>query len=216
LLPPESFRSEILFEARLRVRGGREDNCALLQIAHVNVRLSIRSDGLYLGEPDLHHQAIDRHWPADMAEWRTVRVHHKGGLLRVFLDGQDVLRYRLLRETLWAPTYFGTASHSTGESWWRHVKYHVRNQTEPEHCWMWSAESGRYPDQYELDRIVELHANTHERPDNGYSTWHRFEDGEVLVLDYTNQGDPLGQSHIVGCSLRVEDFETMGRRPPTD
>ncbi|MGH2369889.1 MAG: sialidase family protein, partial [Chloroflexota bacterium] len=47
LLPPESFRSEILFEARLRVRGGREDNCALLQIAHVNVRLSIRPDGLY-------------------------------------------------------------------------------------------------------------------------------------------------------------------------
>ena len=59
---------------------------------------------------------------------------------------------------------------------------------------------------------MELHANTHEHPDNGYSTWLQFDDGEILVLDYTNQGDPHGQSHVVGCRLRLEDFETMGRR----
>jgi hypothetical protein len=37
-------------------------------------------------------------------------------------------------------------------------------------------------------------------------------DGEVLVLDHTNQGDPLGRSRIVRCRLRAAGFETMGGR----
>ncbi|MBI3974270.1 MAG: exo-alpha-sialidase [Chloroflexi bacterium] len=219
LLPPESYRSEVLFEAAVRVAasagstGSPDERCAYVQLAHVNVKLSIAPNGLYLGEPDLHHQLIDRHWPVDMTEWHVVHVHHKGGLVRVFLDGRDVLRFRLLLPGPFVSTCFGTPPSGTGQSWWRYAKYHVRNQTEPEHFWLWDARSGTYPDQYELDRLLELHANTHERPDNGYSTWLQFDDGEILVLDYTNQGDPLGQSHIVGCSLRVEDFETMGRRP---
>jgi len=126
----------------------------------------------------------------------------------VFLDGRDVIRFRHLMPGPFLPTCFGSPPNSTGTSSWRWAKYHVRNQTEPEHTWFWDARSGQYPDQYELDRLLVLHANTHERPDNGYSTWHQFDDGEILVLDYTNHGDPLGQSHIVGCRLRVEDFET--------
>ena len=56
------------------------------------------------------------------------------------------------------------------------------------------------------------HANPHPRADNGYSTWLRFADGEILFLDYTNRGDPYGQSHVVGCRLREDDFRTAGRR----
>lgn len=210
LLPPESYLSEVLFEARVRVKGSPggapDERCGFVQIAHMNVKLSIAPDGLYLGEPDHMHQAIDRSWPADMTRWRTLRVHHKGGLLRVYLDGEDVLRFRHLTHGPFVPTCFGSAPGGTGSVYWRWAKYLTRNRTEPEHVWLWSANSGQYPDQYERDRMIELHPNTHERPDNGYSTWHRFEDGEILVLDYTNQGDPLGQSHIVACSLRVEDF----------
>ena len=110
-------------------------------------------------------------------------------------------------------TFFGTPPDSTGEVWWRQVTYDVRNPTEPDFHWTWSAAHSAFPDQYELDRVLELHANTHERADNGYSTWHRLADGEILVLDYTNQGDPYGQSHVVACRQREEDFETMGRRP---
>jgi hypothetical protein len=212
LLPPESFRSEILWEATLRVAGRPEDAVAAIQIAHVNCRLAIRPTGLYLGEPSAHSQAVDRCWPADMTQWRTVRIQHRGGLLRILLDGQEVLRYTVLREALWAPTCFGSAPNGVGQSWWRYVHYHVRNPSEPEFLWSWDARSGAYPDQYELDRMLELHANSHDRPDNGYSTWRQFDDGEILVLDYTNQGDPLGQAHIVGCLFRPEDFVTMGRR----
>jgi hypothetical protein len=215
LLPPESYRSEVLFEAHLRVDGSTgapDERCAFVQVAHLNAKLSIAPNGLYLGEPEHMHQLIDRHWPADMTEWHTVRVHHRGGLVRVYLDGHDVLRYRLLLPGPFVPTCFGSPRNGTGTSYWRWAKYHTRNQSEPEHFWMWEARSGAYPDQYEQDRLLELHANTHERADNGYSTWHRFGDGEILVLDYTNQGDPHGQSHVVACRLRVEDFETMGRR----
>lgn len=215
LLPPESYRSEVLFEASVRAQGttgAADERCGYIQLAHVNVKLSIAPDGLYLGDPDHHHQLIDRYWPADMTEWHTVRVHHWGGLVRVFLDGRDVLRFRLLLPGPFIPTCFGSPSGGTGTSWWRNAKYLVRNQTEPEHYWMWQARSGQYPDQYEIDRILELHANTHEAPDNGYSTWLQLDVGKILVLDYTNQGDPRGQSHIVGCRLTIEDFETMGRR----
>lgn len=224
LLPLESFRSEVLFEAQLRVAGlsgggagGAMEECALVQIARVGAHLRIRPDGLWVG-PVAASARLDRHWSADMTQWHTVRIHHQGGLLRYSLDGQEVIRNHVTFEALpLLPgnhrTFFGTPPDSTSEVWWRHVTYDVRNPTEPDFHWSWSAARSVFPDQYELDRVLELHANTHERADNGYSTWHQFEDGEILVLDYTNQGDPYGQSHVVACRLREEDFETMGRRP---
>ena len=228
LLPPESYRSEVLFEAVLRVAGtpgglgaleslpaemdGPFPACAYVQLAHMSVRLSIAPDGLYLGDPEHPQRLVDRFWPADMTGWHTVRVLHRGGLVRVYLDGRDVLRFRHLLPGPFVPTCFGSAAGGSGTSWWRSAKYLVRNQTEPEHCWIWEARSGAYPDQYELDRILELHANPHPRADNGYSTWHQFEDGEILVLDYTNRGDPYGQAHVVACRLRPEDFQHTPRR----
>ena len=219
LLPIESFRSEARFEAEVRVAGASEDSCALVQIARIGARLHLRPDGLWVGEAGQRQpRRVDRHWPADMSRWHTIRIHHRGGLLRYFLDGEEVMRNHVTYEMLpilpgGNRTFFGTDANTTGETWWRHVTYHVRNASEPEHLWSCSPVSG-LPDQYEVDRILELHANTHERPDNGYSTWHQFEDGEILVLDYTNQGDPHGQSHVVACRLRPEDFQQMGRRPP--
>ena len=215
LLPPESYKSEVLFDCEVRVEGASGDSserCGYVQLAHVNVRLSIATEGLYLGDPDFHHQLVDRHWPADMTEWHRLRVHHTAGLLRVYLDGKDVLRFRLPAPGPFTPTCFGSAPHGTGASCWRWVSYVTKNQSEPEHVWVWDARSGTYPDQYESDRLLELHANHQERPDNGYSSWVQLEGGDVLVLDYTNDGDPVGQSHIVACRVRAEDFTTMGRR----
>ena len=215
LLPPESYRSEVLFDAHVRVEsisGAPDERCALVQLAHVNVRLTLAPNGLYLSDFDSQPRLIDRHYPADLTRWRRLRVHHTAGLVRVYLDGQDALRFRLPAPGPFISTCFGSPRDGTGTSCWQTVSYLTRNQTEPEHCWVWDARSGQYPDQYELDRLLELHPNTHERPDNGYSSWLPLAGGEILVLDYTNQDDPLGQSHIVGCRLRAEDFQTMGRR----
>lgn len=211
LLPPESYRSEITFEAQLRVQGvsgAADEACAMIRLAHVNVRLVVSPGGLALGDPDLHHQSIDRTWPADMTSWRTVRVHHRAGLVRVFLDGTDVMRFRLPMPGPFVPTSFGSPADATGTSFWRSVNYATRNPSEQGWSWLWDARTGRVPDQYEIERMVELHPNTHERPDNGYSSWVALEDDEVLVLDYTNQGEPIGRSHIVACDLRLSDFDT--------
>ncbi len=211
--PRRDYRSEILFDARVRVAGERGENCAFVQIAHVDVRLQHSSRRDLSRRSDLHEPA---HRP--LLARRYDRVAHRSGCItRAACSastsmGEDVLRYHVLREARWTPTYFGTAPDATGESWWQAVKYHVRNPTEPEHLWLWEMHRGAYPDQYEPDRVLELHANTHAMPDNGYSTWHQFADGEIRVLDYTNQGDPLGQAHVVACALRVGDFETMARR----
>lgn len=215
LLPPESYRSEVLFDAQVRVEGvsgEKDERCAYVQLAHVNVRLWIAPDGLYLADAEVRHRMIDGHWPADMTAWHRLRIHHTSGLLRVYLDGRDVLRFRLPSPGPFVPTCFGSAPNGTGTSYWKTVSYLTRNQTEPEYCWVWDCRQGDFPDQYESDRLLELHPNTHERADNGYSSWLQFDDGEILVLDYTNDGDPHGQSHIVGCRLRAEDFANMGRR----
>jgi len=236
LLPPESYRSEVLFEATVRVAGAPGTGCGFVQIARIGAQLSIHPEAIWASDSRQRRRRVDRSRELDMTRWHTVRIHHKGGLVRYYVDGQEVIRNHLTFESLpvqpgGTRTFFGTEANSTGEVCWRHVSYHVRNQSEPDFHWAWSAgdtasaggvggtgNAARadhitgFPDQYEIDRIMELHANTHEHPDNGYSTWLQFDDGEILVLDYTNQGDPHGQSHVVGCRLRLEDFETMGRR----
>jgi len=228
LLPPESYRSEVVFEAVVRVEGSPSGLGALeslpasmdepfpgsayIQLAHMSVRLSIAADGLYLGDPEHPQRLVDRYWGADMTRWHTVRVQHRGGLVRVYLDGKDVLRFRHLLPGPFVTTCFGSPRNGTGTSFWRSAKYLVKNQSEPEHCWIWESRSGRFPDQYEIDHLLEVHANPHPRADNGYSTWLRFDDGEILFLDYTNRGDPYGQSHVVACRLREDDFRTAGRR----
>ena len=221
LLPPENFRSEMTWESELKVQGDVHDQqCAIIQIGRFHVtgsgqgvlRLTIRPDGLYVGS--VHHMSvsIDRFWSCDMTDWHKIRIHHKGGLLQFYLDGKCVLRHQVVREAPLAPTYFGTPPNSVGQSWWRNVTYQVTNSSEADHFWKWDMNGGTFPDQYEIDNIIELHANHHESPDNGYSTWHQFDDGEILVLDYTNNGDPLGQAHLVSCRLKVQDLSSIGRR----
>lgn len=139
--------------------------------------------------------------------WEAPRV-----VVQVYLDGKDVLRFRLPSSGPLVPTCFGSAPNGTGTSFWRWASYVTKSQREAEYVWLWDARSGGYPDQYESERMLELHAKTHEQPDNGYSSWVQLDDGEILVLDYTNEGDRIGLSHIVGCSVREEDFTSMGRR----
>jgi hypothetical protein len=170
--------------------------------------------GVSLGDPDLHHVAVDRTWAANMTEWHDIRIRHDSGLVRVWIDGVEVLRYRLVLPGPFVPTFFGSETDGTGTSQWQHVTYDVRNHSDPDWSWIWDARSGLFPDQYILDRMIELHPNTHRNPDNGYSSWLPIDDDQVLVLDYTNEGDPLGQSHVIGCDLRISDFDRQSATPP--
>ena len=53
----------------------------------------------------------------------------------------------------------------------------------------WSASSGEFPDQYQLDHMIEVHASAVSH-DQGYSGWVEMDDGRILVVDYTDDTAP--------------------------
>ena len=75
--------------------------------------------------------------------------------------------------------------------------------------WSWSAEDGRWPDQYQRDRLIQIHRNHPDQepsPDHGYSSWLTLPDDRIFLVDYTNLGDKPGKSHLVGIYLTMEDL----------
>ena len=106
-------------------------------------------------------------------------------------------------------TWFGRGPESTGDVGWRDFTYYVSNPTEPDHLWNWQARLGQYPDQYQIDRMLELHSNPpleNHRPDNGYSSWVELPDSRIYLVDYTNRGDPAPNAHLYGVYFSPDDF----------
>ena len=140
-------------------------------------------------------------------------MRRTAGLVRVYLDGQDVLRFRLPAPGPFIPTCFGPACGTArGRPAGRRSADRTRNRSEPDAAGPWDAARRAVPGPVRAGPAAGARPNTHERPDNGYSSWLPLAGGEILVLDYTNQDDPLGQSHIVGCRLRAENFQDDARR----
>ena len=107
-------------------------------------------------------------------------------------------------------TWFGRLVGSAGDAWFRHVSYHAQNESEPEFVWNWQAALGRYPDQYQIDHMLEVRANPPvpgKRPDNGYSSWVELPDGSIYMVDYTNEGDRPPVGHLYAAHFTLEDFE---------
>ena len=75
----------------------------------------------------------------------------------------------------------------TGRSLWRRFEA-VNDDPDPKigrRVMAWDAGLDNFPDQYQLDHIVEVEAcvNGHE---NGYSGWVQLEDGRIFVVNYTD------------------------------
>lgn len=209
LLPPESFTSEVRFECDIEVDGFPNVPAATIQIARIGLHLTVTPDRLgferiFLGQHERSHPYSYR--PLDMRRRRHVKVLHRGGLMEVFVDGGLWLSTLVDSEELWDRSFFGNGPDHDGTARWYNVEYEVNNPTDPPHSWRWDARSGQYPNQYEIYRWLEIDYNSTLNPDHGYSSWVQFPDGEVLVLDYTNEGAPVGKAMLKGYSLRVEDF----------
>ncbi|MCI0720560.1 MAG: hypothetical protein L0338_16565, partial [Acidobacteria bacterium] len=89
--------------------------------------------------------------------------------------------------------------------------YRLKNETEPSFDWEWKASSGRFPDQYSIDHMLELQANPPvegKRPDNGYSSWVELPEGQIYFVDYTNKGDQPPTAHLYGAVFSKNDFPT--------
>ena len=203
LLPPESHKSRVTFEATLQVEGAAGVAAGVVQIANIGFLLTIFPDKLVLTGPAL--KAGTR--AVDMTQKRTVRVTLNRGLTQVFVDGVSVLSRLVHRQAVWDRSYFGNSPEQAGTVRWFEVKYAILNPTEPAHSWYWSAGSGTYPNQYEIDRWLEIDYNSNPRPDHGYSSWLAFENGDIFVADYSNKTVAPGKAMLKGYWLRLSDFE---------
>ena len=214
LLPPEGGRSEIVFEAEVKVAGN--EPAAFLSISRLRsnrgpVVLSLAGDSLSLADR--------RPAPVDFSRFRTVQIAHRRGLLQVRVDGEVVRSASVFHEELamsefmrggplHARTMFGQLG-DQGTSWWRRIRYETRNPRLTDWRWNWSAADGAWPDQYQRDRLTQVHGNhpgQQPGPDHGYSSWLQQEDGTIVFVDYTNYGDDGGKSHLVGAFIDPRDL----------
>ena len=152
---------------------------------------------------------IDFRHSVDMTDYHTIRFETHKGRVAVSVDGETVIHSFVIQETPLQETWFGHDSADEGDAWIQHVAYRAGNETEPDFHWRWNARSGKFPDQYQIDRMLELQANPPEeqhRPDNGYSSWLQMPDEDIFLLDYSNRGDPPPTSHIYAARFSLADF----------
>jgi hypothetical protein len=181
------------------------------------VMLSLASDGLWLSET-----SADERRAVDLTGYHDIAIRLRRGLLQVYVDDRVLFSSCVFWESLplrdflsqdpTKRTQFGAVG-DQGRSFWQRVSYRVYNPTEPQFNWQWQAGSGRWPDQYQRDRLIQLHANPftpQHSPDHGYSSWLTLGDGRILLVDYTNYGDAPNKSHLVGLYLTPDDL----RDPP--
>jgi hypothetical protein len=145
----------------------------------------------------------------DMTQFHTLRIQTDHARMAVSVDGKEVIHGVMIREWPLEETYFGRNPSSQGEVWFQHVHYHVVNESEPEFTWNWRAAPGRYPDQYQIDRILEINPNPPvegHRPDNGYSSWLQLPGGDILMVDYSNRGDKAPAGHLYAARFSLKDF----------
>ena len=214
LLPPESSRSEVLMEAVVKVEGPAGQPVAFMAVSYLGVEVQIAPDGIGT------RPGVDFQKKMDMTTYRTVRLYHKEGWLRVSVDGQVLIHQCIFREDappggwygngpLHSFTQFGEVG-DAGRSFWKSFKYEARNPSIGDCRWEWHAAAGQWPDQYQRDRLIQIHANElteSHSPDHGYSSWLPLPDGRIIFVDYTNYGDKPSKSHLVGVYLEAEDLQ---------
>ena len=213
LLPPESYRSDVIIETTLRVSGTQDLPVAKVELSRMGIALEVCSNAVWLrderrGEPGVPR--IDSRHEVDMTSYRAIRLEVRKGLASVQVDGRAVMWAILRDEMPLRETWFGRVPESEGKVWWRGLYYYVDNPTEPDHLWSWQAGGGHYPDQYGLDRVMEVHANPPPPggppPDNGYSSWVEMPDGSIYLVDYTNRGDVAPTSHLYAVRFSPDEI----------
>ena len=219
LLPPENSSSEVIFEASLKVEGEDDLPAAFFSVNGLILHGADRAV-VYVA-PNwimLNDRGADFAKKIDMRRFRHIKIHNRRGILSVEADGVTLISQSVFHESKalgdfysiepGGRTQFGQCG-ETGKSRWQWVRCKIINPTFPDYHFYWNAADGKYPDQYQRDRLTLIHANVHPKkkswPDHGYSSWVVLEDGSIVFVDYTNYGDEPSKSHLVGARFRPED-----------
>jgi hypothetical protein len=227
LRPPDTAQSKVdlTFEVKVVRNAGR---AASISVSYV---------GQFRLFPDRIEFANDPSISAPVAEgeFHTYRIVRVPGEVTVYVDGRRALQTdnvdeRVVHGTKHSAyvTAFGNEPDTTGVnifpteilpevtgySIWRRFEEVLDDPvTRERRVISWSADSGEFPDQYQLDHIIEVGACAVSH-DQGYSGWTEMEDGRVFVVNYTDDTAPpvrpgsgmFGCSWIRGTYLLPEDL----------
>ena len=208
--------------------------------------LSVPFVGKFRLFPNRIELAGDPGWTAQVTpgEFHSYRVVRQPGRATVHVDGQVMFETEQVDERTenhpWTPTRpsiyrlaFGNEADGagpnlyldqippevTGYSIWRRFELVLEDPDTTRYESSWSAASGEFPDQYQLDHIIEVGAAPLSR-DQGYSGWVEFDDGRIFVVNYTDDGAPtesgkyggrFGQSWIRGTFVLPADLPSNGQ-----
>ncbi len=78
----------------------------------------------------------------------------------------------------------------TGYSIWRRAEETLDDPTTGKQVISWSAGRDGFPDQYQLDHIIQIEASA-TGGDQGYSGWIQLDDGRIFVVNYTDDTAPM-------------------------
>ena len=243
LLPAETDKSTIIFEARLKcMENATGDACIINIIEAGELRF-------YPDRVDLVHELIpkkpgrDFSWGRDIkvvesfkvdaAELHTYRiVRTPDRTLTVSVDNVPRLKTKKLMET--RPVRYGASDHdfncfgtsphipgqihlrspvvpqkTKGESYWQYVRLRVTNPTLPEYHYNWHASSGRYPNQYERDHILEIAYDPMADPGEPHTI--ELPDGRIYCVYHTAAAAEKGTNtyanpYIMGCYIHQSDL----------
>ena len=149
--------------------------------------------------------------PVEPGKFHTYRFLRVPGEITVFVDGRQVIqtgkvdqytgqgtmqnsRYMLAfgnEATVDSANVFPDqiTTEVTGYSLWRRFHEILDDPTTGRKEISWSAESGEFPDQYQLDHIIEIDACAVSH-DQGYPGWTELSDGRIFAVNYTDDTAP--------------------------
>ena len=92
---------------------------------------------------------------------------------------------------LWSAVHHNQISPDvTGYSIWRRAEVILDDPKSGRYAASWSARRDGFPDQYQLDHIIEVDASV-VGSDQGYSGWIELDDGRIFVVNYTDDTAPM-------------------------
>ena len=100
-----------------------------------------------------------------------------------------------------------------GESVWQRVEITVENPDAPNDTWSWDATTLEFPNQHEMDRIVEVKFQPLPHGQGGPS-WVQFPDGEILVVHNGAMAEDAPKPFLMGCYLKLSDFRSPNSTGP--
>ena len=115
----------------------------------------------------------------------------------------------------WPGTFLPSQMYSeeiTGYSIWRNFALTMDDPGTGTYTSSWSADSGEFPDQYQLDHMIEVESSI-AGADQGYAAWVELDDRRIFVAAYTDDGAPTMWGGNMGISWMRGTFLEPGDLP---